>query len=126
MISNKRTNNIAAYVAKHKLEPPMYDWNPRLLGIPHEVSGLIFGKLAFQLPGSAQDTRVWNCSQLRLKGVMLEHPHPLNALAGTSRGLRDCVEDYCKHLLKVHLKIECSKMPSGCLQHGCKPEHFCK
>jgi hypothetical protein len=122
MISNKRHNNIAAYVAKHKLEPPMYDWNPGLLGIPHEILGLIFDKLAFQFPGSVQDTKAWNRSQLQLKGVMLQHPHSLNALATTCKGLRDCVEDYCKHLLKVHLKSECSKFLKSVYNTAISPD----
>jgi hypothetical protein len=95
--------NVTKHLREHNLEPPMYDWNPFFIGLPDEIKELIFSKFAFQLRGSAHNKAdTMHLQELQRYGVMLEHPHPLNALAATSNSLKDNVESYCDHLLEKH------------------------
>ncbi|QDS71216.1 hypothetical protein FKW77_010380 [Venturia effusa] len=111
-ISN-RSKNASGFIAQHKLQPPLWEWAPFFLGLPTDVKEIIFSQVAFQIPGSAHPRRnYFHIRELLNKRVSLEHSHPFNTLAATSRSMRDSIEAYSQHLLKKHCNDGCSKCGS--------------
>ncbi|KAE9964519.1 hypothetical protein BLS_008258 [Venturia inaequalis] len=111
--SFNRSKTAASFIAERKLQPPMWEWTPFLLGLPIEVLELIFSNFEFQLPGEAHtENDSLHTTELLRKRISLKDPHPFNTLAATSRSMRDGIEDCCEHLLEMYRKNTCNKCPS--------------
>lgn len=111
--SFNRSKIAASFIAERKLQPPMWEWTPFLLGLPIEVLELIFSNFEFQLPGEAHtENDSLHTTELLRKRISLKDPHPFNTLAATSRSMRDGIEDCCEHLLEMYRKNTCNKCPS--------------
>lgn len=105
-----RSKNAAKPIAEPKLQPPMWEWSPFLLGLPVEIQELILSKFEFQLPSEGHNkVDSLHITELLRKRVSLKDSHPMNTLAATSRSMRDIIEAYCDHLLETHRKNSCNK-----------------